>query len=203
MTGSKILFTLTAAVFLISTGLFAAAASRKNSDENWEKRAEDSFYLNPGLADKVLSKNLWERYEAKMNSLPPDQLSSFRVDMHKMLMQEARDKHIEVPPVSVGHGKHVPESQAGVSMKIFDTKADVRLLLVAGVRTGTGDFGAPSGTGPQGEFGGDEGMGDLGGGSTDGTHPPGITQSPGMTTAPDMQGGTRVLNDADQLDRGF
>jgi hypothetical protein len=203
MTGFKILFTLTAAVFLISSGLFAAATTRKNNGETWEKKAEDSFYLNPGLAEKVLTKNLWERYEQKMNNLPPDQLSSFRVDMHKMLMQEARDKHIEVPPVSTEHGKHVPESQAGVSFKRFDTKPDARLLLVAGPSAGTGDFGKPPGTDTQGQFGGDEGMGVLGGGSTSGARTPGTAQPPGMTIRPNMQGGTEIPNDADQLDRGF
>jgi hypothetical protein len=137
--GLKTFLTIMVAALLISSGLFAAASTQK--DKSWGKKADDSFYLSPGLAEKLLTQAQWDRYDQKMKKLPPDQLSSFRVDMHKMLMQEARDRHLEVPPVSPEHGKRVQESSSGVSYKGFDPGRNARLLLVAAGGAGAGVAG--------------------------------------------------------------
>jgi hypothetical protein len=132
MTLGKTLLTIMIAAFFICSGLLAAAGTWKDTDSNWAKKAEDSFYLNPGLAKKLLTEKQWDKYEQKMNSLPPDQLSSFRVDMHRMLMQEARDRAIEVSPRSLQDAKHIWESQSGIVLRMVELENDARLLLITG-----------------------------------------------------------------------
>ena len=112
-----------------------------------------------------------------MNSLSPEERSSYRVDMHKMLMEVARGTNLEAPFIHLKHSKLMGQSQQRVGWKACDRGANARLVLVAGAASsrpctvgtpgstapGNGDFGPP-GTINQGRLGENEGSENLGSG---------------------------------------
>lgn len=133
---------LVAGVFVFAGSSIAAAKKGAGKDEQWALRAEDSFYLAPGMASKLLSKSQWERYQEKMKDMPSNQLSSFRLQMHGMLMQEARDKHIDIPPVSADHGKRAKPARGtplenGATL-IYVAGPRMPVIFVPGPMSGTG-----------------------------------------------------------------
>ena len=81
--------------FLAFSG--SGSADRKSTEYGqWARQAEDTFYLSPGMGEKVLSQKQWTGFQTKMKEMAPEQLSAFRMEMHKALMREARDKEVEI-----------------------------------------------------------------------------------------------------------
>jgi hypothetical protein len=81
--------------FLASLLLFGAAPGRNSADAkaDWIQQAEQTFYLSPGMGEKLISRDQWDRLRVKMKNMTPEQLSSFRLETHKSLMNEAHNRH--------------------------------------------------------------------------------------------------------------
>ncbi len=133
---------LVAGVFLFAGSSVAAVKKGADKTEQWARQAEESFYLAPGMASRLLSKNQWNRYQDKMKGMPEDQLSSYRLQMHGMLMQEARDKQLEIPPVPADHGKRAKPAigtpLGNDAARIYVAGTQMPVIFVPGPMSGAG-----------------------------------------------------------------
>ncbi len=128
----KIMLAVIIAGFLAIAGLYGIEAVGRESGGNnisWFRQAEETFYLNPGMGEKTLSRNQWDLFQKEMKNMPPEELSSFRLGMHKILMEDAHARHIDVPH----HVSPYDENKRDVKLNT-DNNAFIR--LVAGTTTG-------------------------------------------------------------------
>lgn len=96
------------------------------SGANWSMQAEESFYLNSGMAERLMTQDEWQKYSQKMQGMKADEREEFRREMHSKMMDRAREKGLQVPDVPPEHGKG---TTTGKGM-------DKTLLLAAGAGSG-------------------------------------------------------------------
>jgi hypothetical protein len=112
----------------------AASDAGSRSGPKWAQRAEKEFYLSPGLGRELLTHKEWRKQWNELKKMRPVERAAARVEWHRKLMQEARDKGIPLPEVSPDHGAQ-KRTQTSMLPK--------QPLSVAGIGDlfGAGDYG--------------------------------------------------------------
>ena len=95
-----------AAVFLLVFLVRQAPALRHMNEDvgsKWSAKAEEQFYLTPGMAEQLMTQNEWQNHESNMKDMSPDQLGAYRKLVHMDLMRRSGGvAGFTVPP---NHGK--------------------------------------------------------------------------------------------------
>lgn len=86
-----------------------STSAQAQSEPEWQRQAEDNFYLRPGMADQLMTKHEWEQHWKEMQNMGPQQQAQYRQEWHVKMMQRAREKGIDV------HGGMGPHHGTGKS----------------------------------------------------------------------------------------
>lgn len=100
-----VMFSFALAVPHANATTHKANTQKSQSSTDWSKKAEEDFFLSPGMGHKLMSKEEWQMHWKKMQNMKPDERMAYRDQWHKKFMQEAREKGMDIPSVPPGHGK--------------------------------------------------------------------------------------------------
>lgn len=71
-----------------------STSAQAQSEPEWQRQAEDNFYLRPGMADQLMTKHEWEQHWKEMQNMGPQQQAQYRQEWHVKMMQRARKREL-------------------------------------------------------------------------------------------------------------
>ncbi len=85
----------------LSSPLLVGAAGEKQ----WEKQAEESFFLGRGMGRQLMTQGEWLEHQQKMRTLAPQERAQYRQEWHKKMFERAQERGITMPEMAGPHGK--------------------------------------------------------------------------------------------------
>lgn len=89
---------LAAAASLVATrGLAQGPPAGKGPGPRWDQDAEQTFRMGRGMGRKLMTEDEWKEHRAKMLGMTAEDRSRYREEMHKRMMERAKEKGVTVP----------------------------------------------------------------------------------------------------------
>ncbi|HEX7124553.1 MAG TPA: hypothetical protein VF406_02105 [Thermodesulfobacteriota bacterium] len=79
-----------------------APAPQGQGSETWDRQAEQTFMLGPGMGRRLMTQEEWAEHQEKMRTMTPQEREQYRQEMHARMQQRAREKGIALPDVPRG-----------------------------------------------------------------------------------------------------
>ncbi len=77
--------------------------TKPQAQEQWERQAEESFRLGPGMGQRLMTQEEWQQYQEKIRTMTPQERASYREEWHKKLVERARERGISMPETPGPH----------------------------------------------------------------------------------------------------
>lgn len=89
---------LAAAASLVATRGFAQGPpAGKGPGPRWDQDAEQTFRMGRGMGRKLMTEDEWKEHRTKMRGMTAEDRSRYREEMHKRMMERAKEKGVTVP----------------------------------------------------------------------------------------------------------
>ena len=69
----------------------------------WERQAEESFNLAPGMGRRLMSEQEWKEYQQKMRRIDPADREGYRAEWYEKIVERARERAIKTPEMLESH----------------------------------------------------------------------------------------------------
>lgn len=73
--------------------------------KQWEKQAEETFYLGRGMGRQLMTQEEWQEHRQKMQTMGPEERATYREEWHKKMIERAKERGITMPEMPGPHRK--------------------------------------------------------------------------------------------------
>lgn len=94
----------------IGTPLIAGAqapppgAGQRGGGRRWDQDAEESFHLGRGVGPRLMTEEEWREHQQKMRTMTAEERERYRTEVHQRMMERARERGVEIPPMTGPRG---------------------------------------------------------------------------------------------------
>lgn len=79
------------------------AQGQGHAPSRWERQAEESFNLVPGMGRRLMSEQEWKEYQQKMQGIDPADRERYRAEWYEKMVERARERAIKTPEMLESH----------------------------------------------------------------------------------------------------
>ncbi|HSB40226.1 MAG TPA: hypothetical protein VLK28_00205 [Methylomirabilota bacterium] len=90
---------LAAVASLLATASFAQGPppAGKGRGPRWDQEAEQTFRMGRGTGRQLMTEEEWKEHRAKMRSMSAEERARYREEVHKRMVERAKDKGVTIP----------------------------------------------------------------------------------------------------------
>jgi hypothetical protein len=82
---------------LAGRGFAQGPPAGKGRGPRWDQEAEQTFRMGRGTGRRLMTEEEWKEHREKMRGMTAEERSRYREDVHKRMMERAKEKGVTVP----------------------------------------------------------------------------------------------------------
>jgi hypothetical protein len=91
----------------------AQKQTQQQRAQAWDRQAEQSFMLGPGMGRQLMTQEEWAEHQQKMRTMTAQEREQYRQEIHARMQERAKEKGITLPDTPRGPMSGGPASGMG------------------------------------------------------------------------------------------